>query len=50
MGIKEMVRAGQLTAKSALNRLGAKADLAGETKIFKSSKTYRWLVARLPAK
>jgi hypothetical protein len=47
IGLKQLVKAGKLTAKSAFNRLFAKADLNGEAAIVKQSRTYKWLAARM---
>lgn len=41
MQIKELVKSGQLDAKSGLSRLMVKADLNGTIRIFRQSKTFK---------
>jgi len=49
MSIKELVKSKQLTAKSALSRLMAKADLNKSINIFRATPTFRWLSIRAQA-
>lgn len=47
LGLKELVKSGDLTAKSALTRLLAKADLSGEFSLAQRSKTANWLQKKI---
>lgn len=52
VGYKQLVKSGEITAKDALTRLVAKADLNGGAvgvKLLKQTQTYRWLHRRFKA-
>lgn len=50
IGIKEQVKAGQITAKQALIQLMEKAIANDNDKSVTNSHTYKWLLARVSVK